>query len=777
MIRFIRKKVYKIEWETWCIHKKEIFQEVGESDNEVIMIYKNQRYYGYIDMQFPLNIMVSECEPEYEPLELIFNDDIVEMAYDQFMKCNNLTLIPLKLEYKNDVMIFICNIPPDVDYDHYMAALCVLDTYDGNERTKKFFMEKFLGHKKGFILSDLDEFTFKCYKILKKENVKIWCEGYLWPLVGIHTDNTELIPEGQIIHVTPQNVNAIGQFAYTQECVWNAEELYRKGIEAYTLLIPVMEELENINALEEIMYKQRVTFPKLIENHDTELGEMLLRRLLEIEDNAQIELSEQEFVHPTVLGDGENIIYLIGACNVEGTTYLESASLANILYKKCVASSWNYKICRVVIPVMSMDIQQRVEELNIKEADKVFFVCSAHPHSESKRCIDMLSVYNARKEDELFFSDFPMHTLRVGNEAIAECMLPYMDEIKTVDRDKKYLQVSKPRLSVQERKKLNTYIDNIKQREYRLEKGGENTGAIVMNANPFTLGHLHLIEKAAGQVTLLYIFVVQEDLSEFCFEDRFQLVKGGTAHLKNVVVVPSGSFVLSRHTMSAYFEKETLQESRIDASKDVAIFGSYIAPALSISVRFIGEEPFDSVIRQYNEEMKKKLPLYGIKVVEIPRTGVDGMVISASVVRSLYQKQKWEEIEKMLPEVTLRFLKTKPEMRNKKSVIAERMESRTGAEQKGVFATNDKVVFYPAGQSGKEKFEKLSEEEKKKVYFVDIRAAKGNYMFCGKDVMSPQKLLNELEEAPIMVTSKKYQSEICRYLLKLGVDLDRLYQF
>ena len=45
-----------------------------------------------------------------------------------------------------------------------------------------------------------------------------------------------------------------------------------------------------------------------------------------------------------------------------------------------------------------------------------------------------------------------------------------------------------------------------------------------MNANPFTLGHLYLIEKAAAQSDLLHIFIVSEDVSLVPFQVRRRLV-------------------------------------------------------------------------------------------------------------------------------------------------------------------------------------------------------------------------------------------------------------
>ena len=179
-----------------------------------------------------------------------------------------------------------------------------------------------------------------------------------------------------------------------------------------------------------------------------------------------------------------------------------------------------------------------------------------------------------------------------------------------------------------------------------------------MNCNPFTKGHQYLIEYAASQVDYLYIFVVQEDKSFFTFDDRFELVKAGTAHLNNVIVVPSGEHVLSYKTLPIYFEKEEQKTAKVDATQDVEIFARYIAPRLGITCRFAGEEPIDMVTKQYNEQMASILPEFGIEFIEIPRktTATDNEVISASRVRRFMKEEKWEEIRGLVPETTFEYL-------------------------------------------------------------------------------------------------------------------------
>jgi len=181
-------------------------------------------------------------------------------------------------------------------------------------------------------------------------------------------------------------------------------------------------------------------------------------------------------------------------------------------------------------------------------------------------------------------------------------------------------------------------------------------GSIVMNCNPFTLGHQYLVEESARKVSQLIIFVVEEDKSVFPFADRIELVRQGTAHIPNVTIVPSGGFIISQTTFGSYFEKDSIQDVVIDPTNDVEIFGRYIAPALGITIRFAGEEPLDNVTRQYNETMERILPKYNVEFEVIPRKESGDAVISASRVRKLLDSHDFDGIAKLVPQTTLNYL-------------------------------------------------------------------------------------------------------------------------
>lgn len=186
---------------------------------------------------------------------------------------------------------------------------------------------------------------------------------------------------------------------------------------------------------------------------------------------------------------------------------------------------------------------------------------------------------------------------------------------------------------------------------------GRTVGAIVMNANPFTLGHRHLVEKAAGQCDVLHVFVVEEDRSFFPARDRLALVREGTADLTNVRVHLSGRYMISAATFPTYFLKENEDASRLQGGLDAVLFAERIAPALHITKRFAGEEPLDPVTAGYNRALADILPQHGIEFTVIPRLEKDGAPVSASRVRALLEeKGACGEALALVPPVTQRYL-------------------------------------------------------------------------------------------------------------------------
>jgi [citrate (pro-3S)-lyase] ligase len=196
----------------------------------------------------------------------------------------------------------------------------------------------------------------------------------------------------------------------------------------------------------------------------------------------------------------------------------------------------------------------------------------------------------------------------------------------------------------------------------RVNMGAKSrAGAVVVNCNPFTKGHQYLVETGASRCDHLYVVVVETDLSSFPFRDRFALVREGTSHLENVTVIRSGEYAVSPATFPSYFLKGSSVKkiASIQARLDVTLFANLFVPALGISVRFVGTEPYCPVTGSYNEAMKEVLPPRGVELEEISRVTVgDGQVVSASIVREMIKADRWDVVREMVPESTLKYLES-----------------------------------------------------------------------------------------------------------------------
>ena len=189
-----------------------------------------------------------------------------------------------------------------------------------------------------------------------------------------------------------------------------------------------------------------------------------------------------------------------------------------------------------------------------------------------------------------------------------------------------------------------------------LRREGEN-GSIVMNANPFTLGHRYLIETAAKEVNNLYIIVVKENRSLFSYNDRKQMITKGTEDLKNVIICEGSDYQISNTTFPTYFLKEITDATDTQITLDLDLFSKHIAPALNIKKRFIGKEPKDILTNRYNHLIKSILPEKCIKVVEVDRLqNESNVIISATTVRECLSSFDFYDAKQLVYPTTIPFL-------------------------------------------------------------------------------------------------------------------------
>ena len=189
--------------------------------------------------------------------------------------------------------------------------------------------------------------------------------------------------------------------------------------------------------------------------------------------------------------------------------------------------------------------------------------------------------------------------------------------------------------------------------EYKISDNKK--GCVIINANPMTLGHLYLVEEGAKNHDEFLVFVVSEDLSSFKFEDRVNIIKDATKHLKNVTILPTLSYLVSKVTFPKYFLKEDYLIKDEQTLVDVLVYKEYYKKIFKISQRYLGSEPFSYTTNKYNETLLSYLPNH-ITIIE--RKEKKETPISASLVRKLIKKNHIDKIKDYVPEATFNFLKS-----------------------------------------------------------------------------------------------------------------------
>lgn len=216
---------------------------------------------------------------------------------------------------------------------------------------------------------------------------------------------------------------------------------------------------------------------------------------------------------------------------------------------------------------------------------------------------------------------------------------------------KKCKEIGKTNLNTTTPQHLNTSYLNTSTPQH-LTTTPPRGGVVVMNCNPFTLGHRYLIEQAAKQVERLYVMVVREDCSLFAYTERKAMVEQGVADIENVNVIDGSDYAISRATFPTYFLKRLDDAADTQMLLDLDLFRRHISPALGATVRFVGTEPTDQLTRRYNQLMHEALK----DVRETARLEKDGYAVSASRVRKAMEEGDMNTIRQLVPPTTLPYI-------------------------------------------------------------------------------------------------------------------------
>lgn len=350
----------------------------------------------------------------------------------------------------------------------------------------------------------------------------------------------------------------------------------------------------------------------------------------------------------------DNILYLYGPCVFFGS-YVEDKYTIGSLLRDNISSQYYIMNCGIRA---FRNINYRIRNNDYKPGD-IVIIFAHNRNLYELNGIKVHSIINAYKkvnnlQDNVW--DRLLHCNKIITKYIAEEIYNVLIHEKVFcKKNIKTDQAAQIGFGVKNINaeipcELEEWLSNISN--YKKQVSGK-AGAIVMNCNPFTLGHRYLIEYAKNMVDVLYIFVVEENKSFFDFNDRMNMVKIGVSDMENIIVVPSGKYIISSQTLPGYFTKEDNPDIEFDASTDLQFFGKVIAKKFDISIRFAGEEPTDSFTQKYNEYMRNILPNFGVEFCEIPRKKANnGKVISATFIRKCMKEHNYEKIKDyVMPEI------------------------------------------------------------------------------------------------------------------------------
>lgn len=230
-------------------------------------------------------------------------------------------------------------------------------------------------------------------------------------------------------------------------------------------------------------------------------------------------------------------------------------------------------------------------------------------------------------------------------------------------------------------KELDDYVKELEK--HRKHDGSKIIGCVVVNANPCTNGHIHLIKQALKEVDYLFVFLVEQNTGPFCYLDRELMLKESLKGVDRVEIISGGSIFTTSKGYPGYFVRTG---KNINPLLNHKIFSERIAPALKISKRFFGEEPNDFVTRQLNVTALEYLPKHGVDVKIINRLTFNGIPVSAKNVRKLYFSQQYEQMRMFVPKFVYEHLQYLSNKKTDMMIISNNIErnniSYPGANKK-----------------------------------------------------------------------------------------------
>lgn len=643
-----------------------------------IYIEKNQQLIGYIDLSKRIKIFPTQVKQITTHIQSIdYNQYVAASNKSSFFENCNCTFLPIVKNNQIEGELIKATKPPSFAPTYWELL---------NDNLYTILFNR-IGHK--ILFSCLDERMYPLYNKLQQLNIfqldiykdsSPTCSMQSYDIIIFHSSNHELK------HHKYQNIlYASIDYIYLQLVSAYVLDFYQQNnISFYYIQLPSLAKLPK--ALTKDLYPYGLsTFAQDTAALDKYYGDNHNRDFFEKGGYKKVSIVDKGLKHclkdciseTNNVIDGKrltthspttyiNSIHCFGPCIVRGGYVCDDSTLPSYLQENINHLQINW------LRVLNYGVEGGINSIydfhnmliaSYRQNDIVILFGNGPHHyllgdMFPINVIDPLSAYTEKNLPKPCIINSNMHVTHLINKLLADFIFNHLKLPALLQNSiPKEVKIQLPPINALSPELRSFKNDLIK---YQLpDYSHKKIGAIVMNCNPFTLGHLYLVEESLKFVDHLYVFIVEENKSFFSFTERYHLAQACCAHLKNVTVLPSGKFIISTLTFPEYFFKDQLQHVTINPTKDIQLFAQEIAPILNITYRFVGEEPLDQITAQYNSFLKENLQWYKIHLVEIPRKSIGNMFISASAVRNFIKQDNIEAAKDLLPPATYTFIYNK----------------------------------------------------------------------------------------------------------------------
>jgi [citrate (pro-3S)-lyase] ligase len=354
--------------------------------------------------------------------------------------------------------------------------------------------------------------------------------------------------------------------------------------------------------------------------------------------------------------DKENNIFLFGASNAFGYYVYDDETISSYM-RQYDLGNYNIYNCATIGDTM-INIYNRIINFDIEKNDIV--IVGVHPVILNRN-FDLFSTirtmnYFEQPHDKENFVDMSHYTA-FCHRNLAKIIYESIKGLLTLNKGFE-IEDSKSKKVIEA---FNNYKLIVKQKGWKLKKSDE-IGIAVMSANPFTIGHRHLVELGSKMFDYFVIFLMQDGYDLIFDKKECQkIVEVGVSDLDNVIVAPFpegcitwDDFCPEYNNVAARHAKNFIGINVYDLANMLVVmckegnFSHYIA----------GIETDDAVTRQMCLHFKNICELNGINFIAIPRKkiGDNEKSISGTECRKLLETKQYDKLLKVLQPNVLQYI-------------------------------------------------------------------------------------------------------------------------